>query len=130
VQNFDPLSRVEPRNPCSIIVLPVSYRVFHTNCGWVSSLKKYFHNILDIYGYHICWYVFIFQGCQLFIEPNWCETPCSWPPKMNYYWGTKFDCSKPYIKTGLFSTTFFNLVQLEKNLVFSDNQTNAVLILL
>ncbi len=33
-------------------------RVFDTHWGWVSSLKKIFHYILDIYGYHIYWYIF------------------------------------------------------------------------
>jgi hypothetical protein len=54
------------------------YRVFDTNCGWVFSLKKYFHHILDIYRYHIYWYVFRVQGCQLCIDPNWCETPSAY----------------------------------------------------
>ncbi len=38
--------------------------------------EKKFHYIFDIYGFHIYWYVLRVQGCQLFIDPNWRETPC------------------------------------------------------
>jgi hypothetical protein len=31
--------------------------------------KNYFRYILDIYGFHIYWYIFKVQGCQLFIDP-------------------------------------------------------------
>jgi hypothetical protein len=55
---------------CSSPEMPIMYYRIVRYPGYFTPIRL----ILDIYGYHIYWYVFRVQGCQLFIVPHWQET--------------------------------------------------------
>ncbi len=57
-------------NPWAIVKCKVKLQgVSHQLGLGVLPENKYFHYILEIYEFHIYWYIFRHQGCQLFIDP-------------------------------------------------------------
>ena len=68
---------VEVHGVVGDLVVKHTYRVFHTNWGWVSSLKKVFSLYLRyLWISHLLVY-FLGSGLPDFIDSNWRETPCS-----------------------------------------------------